>query len=50
MTASGDELIFTYEELTANPESRCVVNSYLENRQTCFFDAKPHLMSIGRRN
>ena len=48
MTAHGDELVFTYEELTMEPESRCLAYSYVETRQTCLYDASADLMSLGR--
>ena len=49
MTAHGDELVFTFEELTMEPESRCLAYSYVETRMTCLYDASEDLMSLGRR-
>ena len=49
MTKFGDELVFTFEELTFEPESRCVAYSYIETRLTCIWDASHDLMSLGRR-
>ena len=49
MTRHGDELVFTFEELTFEPESRCLAYSYIETRQTCIYDASAEMMSLGRR-
>ena len=49
MTELGDELLFSYEELTAEPNSRCVVNDYLFLSTTKFYDATEDMLSLGRR-
>ena len=34
MTNLGDELLFSYEELSSEPNSRCVVNDFLFSSTT----------------